>query len=70
MCSGPKSAWKRLYSRSSSTVKYKGGCTLGPDGTVIGRCGVLEDTFLGEAAGIAGYGNGVCSLGGCVYEAR
>ena len=45
-------------------MKYKGGCTLGPDGTGVGRCGDLEERFEGDLAGVAGYGNGVCSLGG------
>lgn len=43
---------------------------MGPDGAGVGRCGDLDERFEGDLTDVAGYGNGVCSLGGCVYDAR
>ena len=66
MCSGPKSAWKALYSKLSSMEKYTGGWTFGPVATGAGVgpfCDFEERLFSGLAV-VVGYGNGVETLGG------
>ena len=61
MCSGPKSAWKALYRRVSSIVKYTGGDL---DAAVGVDCESLDLDFLfGDLLWSEGYGKGVCSLG-------
>lgn len=68
MCSGPKSAWKALYNRLLSMVKYTGGLTclvaaVGP------ACALLE-RFTGDWVLRSRYLKGVSALGGLVNEAR
>lgn len=69
MCRGPKSAWKALYNKLLSMVKYMGG-GLSCD-TACGPCCALDDLLLGGLDCFAvGYGKGVFSSGWWVYEAR
>jgi hypothetical protein len=67
MWSGPKSAWKALYSRFLSIEKYTGGETFGP--VVVGPCCARDDLLLGDRLCL-GYGNGVLASGVWVYEAK
>lgn len=66
MCNGPKSAWKALYNKLSSMEKYTGGWTLGPlaTGAGVGPCCDFEERLCAVLAVLAGYGNGVATLGG------
>lgn len=66
MCSGPKSAWKALYNKLSSTEKYTGGWTLGPlaTGAGVGPFCDFEDRLCDVLVVVVGHGNGVDALGG------
>lgn len=68
MCSGPKSAWKALYSKLSSMEKYTGGWTLGPlaTGAGVGPLCDFEERLCAVRVVVEGYGNGVATLGGWV----
>ena len=54
----------------SSQVKYTGGCAFDPLATGVGPACSLDERFVGDLAAGGGYGNGVVSVGGCVYDAR
>ena len=50
-------------------MRYAGGCTFGPVATGVGPDCDLDERLTGDRV-VEEYGNGVESVGGCVYEAR